>query len=47
MTVPRLALEVWEAIKGEDWVLTNDREKIFVTLVLKIGKVPLEFVCCG
>ena len=22
MTVPRLALEVWEAIKGEDWVLT-------------------------
>jgi acetolactate synthase-1/2/3 large subunit len=23
MTVPRLALEVWEAIKGEDWVLTT------------------------
>ena len=23
MTVPRLALEVWEAIKGEDWVLTS------------------------
>jgi acetolactate synthase-1/2/3 large subunit len=22
MTVPRLALEVWDAIKGEDWVLT-------------------------
>jgi acetolactate synthase-1/2/3 large subunit len=22
MTVPRLALEVWESIKGEDWVLT-------------------------
>ena len=22
MTVPRLATEVWEAIKGEDWVLT-------------------------
>src|SRR6266508_4317427 len=23
MTVPRLALEVWDAIKGEDWVLTT------------------------
>jgi acetolactate synthase-1/2/3 large subunit len=23
MTVPRLALEVWEAIQGEDWVLTT------------------------
>ena len=36
MTVPRLALEVWEAIKGEDWVLTTGD-------LGQLGQEALEF----